>query len=153
MARLDAKLFGIPKVTADGRTLSLPYKKADALLYYLVLKRRAARSELIGLLWPDSSSQSALKNLRHAIYSIRKELGWDPCSGGQRTVLELAPEVEVWCDVSEFLATGEPSLYSGELLQGFVVPKAEAFESWLMGERASLQAWYLRALLEAGQEC
>ena len=70
MARLDAKLFGIPKVTADGRTLSLPYKKADALLYYLVLKRRAARSELIGLLWPDSSSQSALKNLRHAIYSI-----------------------------------------------------------------------------------
>ncbi len=153
MARLDAKLFGIPKVTADGRTLSLPYKKADALLYYLVLKRRAARSELIGLLWPDSSSQSALKNLRHAIYSIRKELGWDPFSGGQRTVLELAPEVEVWCDVSEFLATGEPSLYSGELLQGFVVPKAEAFESWLMGERASLQAWYLRVLLEAGQEC
>lgn len=153
MARLEVRLFGIPQAAADGRVLNLPYKKADALLYYLILKRRATRSELIGLLWPDSGSQSALKNLRHAIYSIRKEIGWDPFAGGQRTVLEIGPEVEVWCDVSEFLASGDPALYRGELMQGFSIPRAEAFESWLMGERASLQTWYLRVLLESGQEC
>lgn len=153
MAGLNAKLFGTPQVTNNGKALNLPYKKAEALLYYLILKRRAARSELIGLLWPDTSSQAALKNLRHAIYSIRKELGWDPFSGGQRNVLEISSEVELWCDVSEFLSTGDPALYSGELLQGFSLPKAEAFESWLMGERASLQTCYLRVLLDAGQEC
>ena len=124
MAQLKAKLFGTPRITADGRVLSLPYKKADALLYYLLLKRRAARSELIGLLWPDTDSQTALKNLRHAIYSVRKGLGWDPFSDGQRTVLEIKPETEIWCDVSEFLTTGDPALYSGEFLGGFSVPKA-----------------------------
>ena len=50
MARLDAKLFGTPQVTADGRPVSLPYKKADALLYYLLLKRQAPRSELTGMM-------------------------------------------------------------------------------------------------------
>lgn len=152
MARLDAKLFGTPRVTADGRELSLPYKKADALLYYLTLKRRAARSELIGLLWPDADSQSALKNLRHAIYSIRKGLGWDPFQGGQRGVLELSPETEVWCDVSEFLASGDPPLYGGELLKGFSVPGAKGFEEWLEGERAFLQNRYLHRLLEEGNQ-
>ncbi len=151
MARLIAKLFGTPQITTDGRVLSLPYKKADALLYYLIVKRRAARSELIGLLWPDTDGQTALKNLRHAIYSVRKGLGWDPFSDGQRAVVEINSKTELWCDVSEFLATGDPALYGGEFLGGFSIPKAELFENWLMGERASLQALYLRALLEAGQ--
>ena len=96
MARLIAKLFGTPQITTDGRVLSLPYKKADALLYYLIVKRRAARSELIGLLWPDTDGQTALKNLRHAIYSVRKGLGWDPFSDGQRAVVEMNSKTELW---------------------------------------------------------
>lgn len=150
MARLDAKLFGTPRVTADGRAVNLPYKKADALLYYLLLKRQAPRSELTGLLWPDADSQTALKNLRHAIYSIRKGLGWDPFQGGRRAVLEISPEVEIWCDVSEFLAGGRLELYGGELLKGFSLPTEQGFEEWLEGERAALQTGYLRRLLEEG---
>ena len=144
MARLDAKLFGTPQVTADGRPVSLPYKKADALLYYLLLKRQAPRSELTGLLWPDADSQTALKNLRHAIYSIRKGLGWDPFQGGRRSVLEISPEAEIWCDVSEYLTSGRLELYGGELLKGFSLPAERGFEEWLEGERATLQTGYLR---------
>ena len=150
MARLDAKLFGTPQVTADGRPVSLPYKKADALLYYLLLKRQAPRSELIGLLWPDTDSQTALKNLRHAIYSIRKGLGWDPFQGGRRSVLEISPEAEIWCDVSEYLTSGRLELYGGELLKGFSLPAERGFEDWLEGERTALQTGYLRHLLEEG---
>ena len=150
MARLDAKLFGTPQVTADGRPVSLPYKKADALLYYLLLKRQAPRSELTGLLWPDADSQTALKNLRHAIYSIRKGLGWDPFQGGRRSVLEISPEAEIWCDVSEYLTSGRLELYGGELLKGFSLPAERGFEEWLEGERATLQTGYLRQLLEEG---
>lgn len=153
MAQLDAKLFGTPQITTNGRTLRLPYKRANALLYYLIVKGRATRSELTGLLWPDTDNQSAMKNLRHAIFSIRKELGWDPFSIQQRDALELSAETEIRCDVSEFLSSGDSSLYKGEFLQGFSVPRAEFFESWLMGERSSLQALYLRALLKEGQEC
>lgn len=152
MARLHAKLFGTPQVLADGQAVGLPYRKADALLYYLLRKRRAARSELIGLLWADADTQTALKNLRHAIYSVRKELGWDPFAAGHRAILELSPEVEVRCDVSDFLSSGDPELYGGEFLKGFGVPAAEGFEDWLAGERAALQTLYLRKLLELGEE-
>ena len=38
MPELNAKLFGTPAVSVDGREITLPYKKADALLYYLILK-------------------------------------------------------------------------------------------------------------------
>ena len=37
MPELNAKLFGTPAVSVDGREITLPYKKADALLYYLIL--------------------------------------------------------------------------------------------------------------------
>lgn len=144
-------MFGTPKVLADGHAVSLPYRKADALLYYLIRKRRAARSELIGLLWADTDTQTAQKNLRHAIYSIRKELGWDPFASGHRAILELSPEVEIRCDVSDFLESGDPELYGGEFLKGFAIPLAEGFEDWLVGERTALQTRYLRKLLEAGE--
>lgn len=71
MPELNAKLFGTPAVSVDGREITLPYKKADALLYYLILKRKTTRSELIGLLYEDTDSATALKNLRHAIYATR----------------------------------------------------------------------------------
>lgn len=45
MPELNAKLFGTPAVSVDGREITLPYKKADALLYYLILKRKTTRSE------------------------------------------------------------------------------------------------------------
>ena len=72
MPELNAKLFGTPAVSVDGREITLPYKKADALLYYLILKRKTTRSELIGLLYEDTDSATALKNLRHAIYTARR---------------------------------------------------------------------------------
>lgn len=66
MPELNAKLFGTPAVSVDGREITLPYKKADALLYYLILKRKTTRSELIGLLYEDTDSATALK-----IYATR----------------------------------------------------------------------------------
>ncbi len=47
-------------------------------MYYLILKRKTTRSELIGLLYEDTDSATALKNLRHAIYTIRKAFAFDP---------------------------------------------------------------------------
>ena len=61
MPELNAKLFGTPAVSVDGREITLPYKKADALLYYLILKRKTTRSELIGL----SAQKSTPRDLHH----------------------------------------------------------------------------------------
>lgn len=152
MAKLDAKLLGTPCVLVDGRTISLPYKKADALLYYLLRKGKVSRNEAVELLWPDNDTQTALKNLRHAIYSIRKEFGWDFLRGGQRALLELSPEIELQCDVSDFWESGDPERYGGEFLKDFSIPKTVPFEDWLTQERNLLQARYLRSLLAAARE-
>ena len=124
MEGMKAKLFGAPMILANGQKLELPYKKADALLYYLIYNGKVSRTQAVELLWPDVNAQTALKNLRHAIYSIRKELGWDPFLGGQRSMLELNPALELDCDVLEFLKSGDPDRYGGEFLKDFAVPKA-----------------------------
>ena len=147
MSVLSARLFGPPAVTMDGQSISLPYKKAEGLLYYLILKRKVSRSELVGLLWSDADSSTALKNLRHAIYSIRKELDCDLFVGGQRSVLELRPDLDIRCDVTDFLENGDLSVYHGEFLQDFSIPRAGSFDEWLTEQRSILQSHYLKRLL------
>ena len=151
MEGMKAKLFGAPMILANGQKLELPYKKADALLYYLIYNGKVSRTQAVELLWPDVNAQTALKNLRHAIYSIRKELGWDPFLGGQRSMLELNPALELDCDVLEFLKSGDPDRYGGEFLKDFAVPKAQPFEDWLTQERVSLLNRYLKSLLDMGR--
>ena len=150
--KLDVKLFGTPRILADGREVMLPYKKADAVLYYVILKGSATRVRLSELLWPDAPAETGLKNLRHAIYSIRKALGWNPFYEQQRSTLALSPEVTVLCDVLEFLRTGDVGLYGGELLEGLSIPSADVFESWVQEERRQLQARYLDRLSAAAQD-
>ncbi len=152
MAELTARLFGIPSVCMDGREITLPYKKADALLYYLLIKGKASRSELIGLLWGDTDVSTAQKNLRHAIYSIRKELNCDPFQSGQRTMLEFNPALHIQCDVLDFLKRGDLGAYHGELLRDFEIHRANAFDEWLSDERNLLQSQYLQRLLAAEKE-
>ena len=67
MPELFVKMFGSPSIQVDGRSVTLPYRKAEALLYYLVMERRAARRDLVDLLWEDTEPSAALKNLRHAV--------------------------------------------------------------------------------------
>ena len=51
---LNIRLFGAPRILVDGREVVLPYKKADAVLYYVILKGSATRSRIAELLWPDA---------------------------------------------------------------------------------------------------
>lgn len=152
MAVLKVKMFGAPSVEMDGRPAAFPYRKSEALFYYMVLKKRAARSELVGLLWATSDSATALKNLRHAVYTIRKELGSGIFVPGQRIMLELNPEVELHCDVLDFLERGSLESYGGDFLKGFSVRPAGLFEEWQIEQRNLLYTQYLKRLLAAEQE-
>lgn len=149
MPELNAKLFGTPAVSVDGREITLPYKKADALLYYLILKRKTTRSELIGLLYEDTDSATALKNLRHAIYTIRKAFAFDPFVPGQRSIVEFSADVEIACDVYDFERGDMLSAYHGEFLKDFNVSHSSAFDAWLSDQRNLYQSQYLHQLLAA----
>ena len=73
MSTIDAALLGGAVVLYNGNAVNLPYKKAYALLYYIIIKRKVSRSELTALLWPDVETPTALKNLRHANFYHSKE--------------------------------------------------------------------------------
>ena len=152
MPELNAKLFGTPAVSVDGREITLPYKKADALLYYLILKRKTTRSELIGLLYEDTDSATALKNLRHAIYTIRKAFAFDPFVPGQHSIVEFSADVEIACDVYDFERGDMLSAYHGEFLKDFNVSHSSAFDAWLSDQRNLYQSQYLHQLLAAEKE-
>ena len=152
MPELFVRMFGSPAILVDGKAVGLPYRKAEALLYYLVLNRRVSRRELIDLLWEDTEPAAALKNLRHAAYTVRKVLGMELFLSGQRTVLELNPEISLRCDVLDFLEDGGLDSYHGEFLSGFTLQGDCPFEEWVGEQRNLLRARYLSRLLAAERE-
>lgn len=152
MPELFVRMFGSPSILVDGQAVTLPYRKAEALLYYVVMERRVARRDLVDLLWEDTEPSAALKNLRHAIYTVRKALGMELFVSGQRTMLELDPQVPIRCDVLDFLREGKLEAYHGEFLSGFAMHGGAAFEEWLNTQRNLLRARYLKELLTAERE-
>ena len=72
---LTAILLQTPGILLNGRPVAFPFKRADALLYYMLVRRSATRQELISLLWESCDEEVGLKNLRNALYTLKKSLG------------------------------------------------------------------------------
>jgi len=157
--RLTLTLLGGFQVRVDpGVALTLPSKKAQALLAYLALPpgRAHPRGKLSALLWGDMREEQARSGLRQALFALRKALKEAdplPISLDGETVSLDPAAVDV--DVAAFeqeVAQGAPdaleravALYHGDLLEGAAVREA-AFEEWLMAERERLRELVLEAL-------
>jgi predicted ATPase/DNA-binding SARP family transcriptional activator/Tfp pilus assembly protein PilF len=141
----------------------LAQPRRTALLASLALAGEGGylrRDTLMGRLWPDSPQARARHSLNQALYGLRRSLG-------RETVVSRGDEevgldsVRVWCDARAFetalLEGGEQEaleLYRGELLPGFFLPDAPAFEGWLEESRMRLRttavsaAWILAEAAE-----
>ena len=75
MASIKIFLLQSPKIIHDSSPCRLPYQKAEALLYYLAIEKRATREQAASLLWDQCDEAAARKNLRHAIFTVKKALG------------------------------------------------------------------------------
>src|SRR5713101_4832675 len=140
---------------AGGRELTsvLAQPKRVALLAYLAAatpRRPQRRDSLVALFWPELDQEHARAALRQALHGLRHALGDGVLvtRGDEDIGLEAA---EIRCDVVEFeRATREGrltdvlDLYRGDLLEGFFIRGAPAFEQWLEDERARLKAEALR---------
>jgi len=148
---LSVHLLQTPRVELDGVLLSLPVKRADALLYYMTVQRSATRQELIALLWEDCDEATGLKNLRNTLYSIKKALGGDFLLAPQKSLLVVNGAWEIECDYQRFLESGDPALYRGPFLQGFAVRHAFAFDEWVGSVREKLRERYLAEILRRAE--
>jgi DNA-binding SARP family transcriptional activator/TolB-like protein len=152
----------------QGRDLGhlIAQPRRFALLAYLAAAASPGfrrRDTLLSVFWPEADLAHARGALRKALHFLRCQLGPGVLVSRGDEEIGLA-EQAVWCDAAEFerAVAGERlaealELYRGDLLPGFFVSGAPAFESWLDEERhrlrvkASQVAWELSSqLAESG---
>ena len=151
------KIFslGMPRLELDEQTITLPRKKALALLIYLTLATEPVpRERLATLLWNEHIT-TPRNNLRRVLFTLRKHLGekWIEKDG---QFLQLTTESR-WVDVIAFDMLAHPAsrllpaqlrnealpiaqwkqaveLYRGQFMDGFYI-RASDFEAWQMSQR------------------
>jgi DNA-binding SARP family transcriptional activator len=132
----------------------LTQPKRLAVLVYLVVsrpQRMHRRDALLPLFWPDAPESRARNGLRQALHQLRHVLGPEVVTTrGADSVGVNAAALE--CDAAEFEDAldrgrlGDAVLaYGGELLPGFSIEGAAAFNEWLDETRVRLRNRAARA--------
>jgi DNA-binding SARP family transcriptional activator len=155
---------------SDGAALNtlVTQQPALALLTFMAAGRPESffrRDRLVGMLWPESDQASARTNLRKALHQIRDAIGKEVLTSRGDEEIGLASGA-VWCDVAEFETAFERGrlaraleLYDrGTMLDGFNLPNAIGFESWVSATRtrladiAAAASWRMAELHQGNQE-
>ncbi|MCB9134474.1 MAG: tetratricopeptide repeat protein [Anaerolineales bacterium] len=156
-SRLALTLFGPFEARYNDHPLAFATDKIRALLAYLVLEpdKPHRRETLAALLWPDYPDEIALRNLRQAVYRLRQTLQDADPTLPARLLTQTRPTLTLHTDATttdtarfatllhDAKTAPDPrplleelsNLYRGELLQGFSLPDAYAFDEWLTIER------------------
>jgi DNA-binding SARP family transcriptional activator len=162
---LRLRLLGAPSLHDDAHDIHLPSQKAQALLFYLAAEKERgfARSQLITLLWEESSDREGRNSLSTVLTRLRQGLPVFPLRA-EGDNLAWQPTAGVSVDLHEFQAAtlgaprGEPpearverlesavALYRGTVLDGFSIRDGESYEEWLRLERERWQQRWLNAL-------
>ncbi len=171
MEPLRVRLFGYPKMECAGETVTVPRRKAVALLAYLAVTQSAhSRDALAALLWPEQESSRAYALLRNALWLLNQTPLGDWITS-TRHMIGLRLESGLWIDVIEFRRALSPcrshshpgitlcdrgaaqledavALCSDRLLAGFVVDDSRSYEEWQYSE-ADVLAEELMGALDA----
>ncbi len=140
MANFELNLLGgFELLAVDGAPISLPSKKARALLAYLACHpdQEVPRAKAAALLWGDRGDEQARGSLRQTLTVLRKALHHPEGDVLHITTAGIALD-EILCvtDLSRFEA-GAIEAYKGALLDGFDL-REPAFDDWLREQRSRL---------------
>lgn len=150
MNHIYSKLLGNFTLTFNGKNVSFPYSKVQALFCYLLIKKQATREELAGLLWSDMEESIARKNLRNALYKLKKPFGEEAVLVFlNKSIITLNQDIDIETDVDKFINNKEEiTIYSGSFLEGYMPKDAENFQRWMIETRQQLENMYLKRLKE-----
>ncbi|MEM7346030.1 MAG: protein kinase [Chloroflexota bacterium] len=166
-------LFGPPRLELENESITIPRKKAQALLAYLVMTQQPhSRDALATLFWPDLPQSKARANLRRELARVRSAV--DPeLLQVDRETMGVERNDALWVDVLHFQAalhkaqacliqenhTVEtvcevclPHLneaadyYSDNFLAGFTLPDAPDFDEWQFFQTEELRQLLSRSL-------
>lgn len=154
--KLTCKLFGIPEIYINNRKVLFPFKKAEGLFYYLLIKKQSFRDSLVDLFWGSVDEEIAKKNLRNAVYIINKAFSKDILVSPKRSMIMLNTDIEIITDLDVFLNNNECEsidAYTGEFLEGFMVKDADIFEKWVFTMRNQYRDAYVNMLQKKILKC
>lgn len=127
-------------------TLLAQPRRAAVLIVLLLADESefVARDSLLALLWREYDEERARTALRQSLSFLRRALGEASIQSRGDDAIAINPTV-VTCDLWAFRAALRDrrdddalALYRGELLTGFVVDDAPAFEQWIADRRRTL---------------
>ncbi|MFQ6017019.1 MAG: BTAD domain-containing putative transcriptional regulator [Kiloniellaceae bacterium] len=145
---------------ANGKTISVPLRKGEALLGYLAtaVGQSASREKLASLLWGESDQQRARQSLRQVLFALTRELTEHdiPVLRMENQLVSL-DSTAIFVDTVEFeslIAEGSPdalaratALYQGEFLADLSIDASD-FEEWLTTLRGRFQDLAIKAFLD-----
>lgn len=144
MDRLDVTVFGRPSICWQGKRVSFPFSKMEALLYYLLIQGQTTREKLAGLLWSDMDDVTAKKNLRNTLYLLKKMIADEVVLTPNRSVIKSNPSIVNIIDLQHFNENTANALnaYRGDFLDGFSCKEAGLFEDWVIEQRERFRESY-----------
>ncbi|MCL2580052.1 MAG: AAA family ATPase [Oscillospiraceae bacterium] len=143
---IEINLLQIPRVQVDGAEVTFPLRRAEALLYYMACKRLATRKELVDLIWETCDAELGHKNLRNAMYVLKKALGAEVLLTPRKTTILLNPDLSIVCDYTRFMEEEDFHAYRGQFLSGFHIKGADSFDQWVERAREKVREEYLAYL-------
>lgn len=130
MYKIIVKLLDTPNVKLNNEDIVFPYKKLEALFYYLCVKKKITRDEVTYLFWSEHSESNAKKNLRDALYNLKKLFGFDIILTVKNKYITLNNDYEVYIDMDDFLKNKDISIYKTDFLENFHVKNCYEFDAW-----------------------
>ncbi|MBC2582642.1 AAA family ATPase [Clostridium sp. DJ247] len=147
MNYISTKLFGNFNIFYNDKEIVFPYSKVRALFVYLLVNKQSTRDELANLLWSEKSKETAKKNLRNAIYLIKRNTQMDIFSDLNKSIIAFSPHMKIETDLDTFIKDPYAlDLYKGEFLKGFTIKDSLNFENWIIESREYFEKIYLERL-------
>lgn len=152
MKSISVRLLGEPLVKFNGEKVYFPYKKSEGLFYYVCINKQISREDAINIFWADNDEKSARKNLRDAIYKIKKTLCNDIFISASKTIIELNNEIDITIDTDNISPENILLLYNNHFLHNFLVKNCYDYEAWITEKRIEYKNIYIKAVIKKVNE-
>ncbi|MFO1445106.1 AAA family ATPase [Bacillus sp. Bva_UNVM-123] len=155
MGKIKVSFFGNFMTTVDNERVTFPFGMVEALFYYLVVNKFATRDHLANLLWSEMGDQLAKKNLRNALYTLKKLfVDVELFTFNGLSSVSLNPDAQIESDYDAFIQNEDDiEVYKGEFLHGNTVKDADVFERWMYEVRDECNYLYYNRLCHKLNEC
>ena len=158
MDELRMIFLGNPKILFNDKELKLPFTKAYGVMNCIGIEKSITRDKMCSFFWCDTDEKTAKKNLRNAVYTIRKHTCKEIIISPKRNYLEFGDQIYVTSDV-DTIVNFDPSqtlsdeeildyleIYKGDFLTEFKYVDSEEYIDWIRYNQIKIKKLYIAKL-------